>query len=29
MEARERLPSLHDLDQAAALLNIPGLDGAG
>jgi hypothetical protein len=29
MEARERLPSLHDLDQAAALLNIPGPDGAG
>ena len=27
-EARKRLPSLPDLDQAAALLNIPGLDEA-
>lgn len=28
IEARKRLPSLTDLDQAAALLNIPGLDDA-
>ena len=27
-EARKRLPSLQDLEQAAALLNIPGLDEA-
>jgi hypothetical protein len=27
-EARKRLPPLHDLNQAAALLNIPGLDDA-
>jgi hypothetical protein len=27
-EARKRLPSLPDLNQAAALLNIPGLDDA-
>src|ERR1017187_1842069 len=27
-EARKRLPSLPDLDRAAALLNIPGLDEA-
>jgi hypothetical protein len=28
IEARKRLPSLPDLDQAAVLLNIPGLDEA-
>src|SRR5260370_38303825 len=28
IEARKRLPSLRDLDQAAALLNIPGMDDA-
>lgn len=28
IEARKRLPSLADLNQAAALLNIPGLDDA-
>ncbi len=27
-EARKRLPSLQDLDQAAALLSVPGLDDA-
>jgi len=27
-EARKRLPSLDDLEQAAALLNVPGLDDA-
>jgi hypothetical protein len=28
IEARKSLPSLHDLDQAAGLLNMPGLDDA-